>query len=111
MAEKELKKQDVWINVREGYRKLTHHGEILLKIAPEFKYMDVEQYKTSRENNPKVYIGPQQYWKVPKENFRKNLAKRSTSTISDDKGNKIYYMDRQKTDKRVYTAGLRRAIY
>ena len=90
MAEKELKKQDLWINVREGYRKLTHHGEILLKIAPEFKYMEVEQYKTSRENNPKVYIGPQQYWKVPKENFRKNLAKRSTSTISDDKGNKIY---------------------
>ena len=112
MAEKELKKQDLWINVREGYRKLTHHGEILLKIAPEFKYMEVEQYyKTSRENNPKVYIGPQQYWKVPKENFRKNLAKRSTSTISDDKGNKIYYMDRKKTDKRVYTAGLRKAIY
>ena len=111
MAEKELKKQDLWINVREGYRKLTHHGEILLKIAPEFKYMEVEQYKTSRENNPKVYIGPQQYWKVPKENSRKNLAKRSTSTISDDKGNKIYYMDRKKTDKRVYTAGLRKAIY
>jgi hypothetical protein len=111
MNDKNLKKQDLWINIREGYHKNTHHGEILLKIAPEFKYMDVEQYKTCKENNPNVYIGPQQYWKMPKENFRKKSAKRSMSTITDDKGNKIYYMDRQKTDKRVYTAGLRRSIY
>ena len=111
MNDKDLKKQDLWINVREGYRKITHHGEILMKIAPEFKYMDVDQYKTFKENNPRVYIGPQQYWKMPKENFRKKSAKRSISTITDDKGNKIYYMDRKKTDKRVYTAGLRRSIY
>ena len=111
MTDKNLKKQDLWINVREGFRKITHHGEILLKITPEFKYMDVEQYKTCKENNPNVYIGPQQYWKMPKENFRKGSAKRSMSTITDDKGNKIYYMDRKKTDQRVYIAGLRRAIY
>ena len=111
MNDKDLKKQDLWINVREGYRKITYHGEILMKIAPEFKYMDVDQYKTFKENNPRVYIGPQQYWKMPKENFRKKSAKRSISTITDDKGNKIYYMDRKKTDKRVYTAGLRRSIY
>ena len=111
MTEHDLKKQDLWIHVREGYHKITHHGEILLKIAPEFKYMDVEQYKVSRENNPKVYIGPQQYWKVPKENFRKRSNKRSVSTLTDDKGNKIYYMDRKKTDKRVYTSGLRKSVY
>ena len=111
MNNKGLKKEDLWINVREGYRKIKHHGEILMKIAPEFKYMEVEQYKTSKENNPKVYIGPQQYWKMPKENFRKKSAKRSMSTITDDKGNKIYYMDRKITDKRVYISGLRRAIY
>ena len=69
------------------------------------------QYKTAKENNPNVYIGPQQYWKVPKENFRKKSAKRSLSTITDDKGNKIYYMDRKKTDKRVYSAGMRKAVY
>ena len=33
------------------------------------------------------------------------------STITDDKGNKIYYMDRKTTEKRVYTAGLRRSVY
>ena len=111
MNEKELKKQDLWVNVVDGYRKNTHHGEILMRIVPEFKYMDVEQYKASVENHPKVYIGPQQYWKMPKEDFRKRTIKRSMSTITDDKGNKIYYMDRKTTDKRVYTAGLRKAIY
>ena len=111
MNDNNLKKEDLWIKVREGYHKVTHHGEILMKIAPEFKYQEVDQYKTAKENNPTVYIGPQQYWKVPKENFRKRSAKRSMSTITDDKGNKIYYMDRKKTDKRVYTAGLRRSVY
>ena len=111
MNDNDLKKEDLWIKVREGFHKVTHHGEILMKIAPEYKYKEVDQYKTAKENNPNVYIGPQQYWKVPKENFRKKSAKRSLSTITDDKGNKIYYMDRKKTDKRVYTAGLRRSVY
>ena len=101
----------MWIKVREGYHKLKHHGEILIKIAPEYKFNEVDQYKTAKENNPNVYIGPQQYWKMPKENLRKKSAKRSLSTMTDDKGNKIYYMDRKKTDKRVYTAGLRRSVY
>ncbi len=111
MNNNDLKKEDLWINVRDGYHKTTHHGEILIKIAPEFKYQEVDQYKTAKENNPNVYIGPQHYWKMPKETFRKKSAKRSLSTITDDKGNKVYYMDRKKTDKRVYTAGLRRSVY
>ena len=111
MNNNDLKKEDLWIKVREGYHKLTHHGEILMKFAPEFKFQEVDQYKASKENYPTVHIGPQQYWKMPKENFRKKSAKRSMSTITDDQGNKIYYMDRKKTDKRVYTAGLRRSVY
>ena len=111
MNNNDLKKEDLWIKVRDGYHKLTHHGEILMKFAPEFKFQEVDQYKASKENNPTVHIGPQQYWKMPKENFRKKSAKRSMSTITDDQGNKIYYMDRKKTDKRVYTAGLRRSVY
>lgn len=110
MNENNLKKEDLWINIRDAYHKVTHHGEIKMKIAPEFKYQEVDQYKVFLENFPKVYIGPQQYWKVPKENFRKG-GKRSLSTITDDKGNKVYYMDRKKTDKRVFTAGLRKAVY
>lgn len=33
----------------------------------------------------------------------------SLETIEDDNGNKIYYMDRKKTDKRVYSAGMRKS--
>ena len=111
MTDNDLKKEDLWINVVNGYHKLTHHGELPIKFQPIYKVLETDQYKTMLENQPRIYIGPQQYWKMPKENFRKKSAKRSISTITDDKGNKIYYMDRKKTDKRVYTAGLRRSIY
>ena len=111
MTDNDLKKEDLWINVVNGYHKLTHHGELPIKFQPIYKVLETDQYKTMLENQPRIYIGPQQYWKMPKENFRKKSAKRSISTITDDKGNKIYYMDRKKTDKRVYSAGMRKAVY
>ena len=88
---------------------MIHHGELLIKFQPEYKMKDTEQYAAALEKNPKVYIGPQQYWKMPKETFSKKKA--NLSSITDDNGNKIYYMDRKKTDKRVYSAGLRKAVY
>ena len=56
------------------------------------------------------YVGPQEYWKVPLE---KNLGKKNKnkSFIEDSHGNKIYYMDRKKTDKRNYTPNMRKSVY
>ena len=109
MTDNDLKKEDLWINVVNGYHKLTHHGELPIKFQPIYKVLETDQYKTMLENQPRIYIGPQQYWKMPKENFKQK--KQNISHITDDNGRKVYYMDRKKTDKRVYSAGTRKAVY
>ena len=112
MNDKDLKKEDLWINVSKSFHRVTHHGELPIKFQPIYKMHETEQYVAMLENQPRVYIGPQQYWKMPKETFtRKGQKKPNLSSITDDNGNKIYYMDRKKTDKRVYSAGMRKAVY
>ena len=112
MNDKDLKKEDLWINVSKSYHKVTHHGELPIKFQPIYKLKETEQYTAMLENQPRVYIGPQQYWKMPKETYSKNKQKKpNLSSITDDNGNKIYYMDRKKTDKRVYSANLRKSVY
>ena len=109
MTDNDLKKEDLWINVVQGFHKKTHHGELPIKFQPIYKVKETEQYKSMLEQQPPVYIGPQQYWKMPKENFKQK--KQNISHITDDNGRKVYYMDRKKTDKRVYSAGMRMAVY
>ena len=106
---KDWKKEDLWIHLSKAFHDVTHHGELLIKFQPEYKMKETDQYTAAIEKNPRVYIGPQQYWKMPKETFSKKKA--NLSSITDDNGNKIYYMDRKKTDKRVYSAGMRKAVY
>ena len=112
MTDNDLKKEDLWINVVQGFHKKTHHGELPIKFQPIYKVKETEQYKSMLEQQPPVYIGPQQYWKMPKEKFTKfKQNKPNLSSITDDNGRKVYYMDRKKTDKRVYSAGMRMAVY
>ena len=112
MSDKDLKKEDLWIKVVDSFHKVTHHGELPIKFQPIYKMHETEQYVAMLENQPRVYIGPQQYWKMPKETFSRYKQKKpNLSSITDDNGNKIYYMDRKKTDKRVYSAGMRKAVY
>ena len=112
MNDKDLKKEDLWINIVKSFHQVTHHGELPIKFQPIYKLQETEQYVAMLENQPRVYIGPQQYWKMPKETFSRNKQKKpNLSAITDDNGNKIYYMDRKKTDKRVYSAGMRKAVY
>ena len=112
MTENDLKKEDLWINVVNGYHKLTHHGELPIKFQPIYTVKKTDQYKTMLEKQPRVYIGPQQYWKMPKETFSRGKQKKpNLSSITDDSGRKVYFMDRKKTDKRVFSAGMRKAVY
>ena len=112
MNDNDLKKEDLWINVVKGYHKNTHHGELPIKFQPIYKVKETDQYKSMLEQQPRVYIGPQQSWKMPKETFgRFKQNKPNLSSITDDNGRKVYYMDRKKTDKRVFSAGMRKAVY
>ena len=112
MNDKGLKKEDLWISIVDSFHKVTHHGELPIKFQPIYKMHETEQYVAMLEKQPRVYIGPQQYWKMPKETFSRYRQKKpNLSSITDDNGNKIYYMDRKKTDKRVYSAGMRKSVY
>ena len=112
MNDHDLKKEDLWINISKSFHKVTHHGELPIKFQPIYKMNETEQYVAMLEKQPRVYIGPQQYWKMPKETYSRYKQKKpNLSSITDDNGNKIYYMDRKKTDKRVYSAGMRKAVY
>lgn len=108
---KGITSKDLWIQVRDSFHAVTHHGENLHRICKEFKYQDTDQYQTYKENNPKVHIGPQQYWKTPKTRPGSKRKDNNFSAITDDSGRKVYFMDRRKTDKRVYIPNLRHAVY
>ena len=113
MNNNDLKKEDLWINIVNSFHKVNHHGELKMKFQPEYKMKETEQYVAFLEKSPKKYIGPQQYWKMPKETFSRynKYKKPNLNNITDENGNKIYYMDRKKTDKRVYSATLRKAVF
>ena len=113
MNDNDLKKEDMWINIVNSFHKVNHHGELQIKFQPEYKMKETEQYVSFLEKYPKKYIGPQQYWRMPKETFSRynKYKKPNLSNITDGNGNKVYYMDRKKTDNRVYSATMRKAVY
>ena len=114
LSNKGIKRSDLNLDIPGSFYKVKHHGEIYYKMAKKFNYDKEEQYQTYIENNPKKYVGPQHYWRMPKETFNKRGRKNKSAAlgfIEDDKGNKVFYMDRKKTDKRVFTAGMRKAVY
>ena len=108
--EKKWSKKDLLINVRKSFYDVNNHGKLLHTIYKKFYYKKEEHYKNAASQKNIKYVGPQEYWKVPLE---KNLGKKNKnkSFIEDSHGNKIYYMDRKKTDKRNYTPNMRKSVY
>ena len=114
LSNKGIKRNDLNLDVPGSFHKVKHHGEVYYKMYKNFQFDKEEQYQNYLENNPKKYVGPQHYWRMPKETFNKRGKKNKSAAlgfIEDDKGNKVFYMDRKKTDKRVFTAGMRKAVY
>ena len=106
MNQKNWSQKDLFVNIRKSFYEVNNHGKLIHIMHKKFPYEKEEHYKSYIEKNPKNFIGPQQYWKVPFKKENKN-----TKFIIDNNGNKIYYMDRKKTDKRVYNPNFRKSIY
>ncbi len=106
MNQKNWSQKDLFVNIRKSFYEVNNHGQLIHIMHKKFPYEKEEHYKSYIEKNPKNFIGPQQYWKVPFKKENKN-----TKFIIDNNGNKIYYMDRKKTDKRVYNPNFRKSIY
>ena len=108
---KGLTKKDLLIDVRKGFHMNTNHGRLITKFYPKTEYKTEEHYVAAEEDHPKKHVGPQHYWKMPKEVRNKRKYKAMLETLEDDDGNKLYYMDRRKTDKRVYIPYMRKGVY
>ena len=106
-----MTQKDLNLDLRKSFYNVTHHGEILYKMVPRTNLKDEEHYQQAKENNPTVYVGPQHYWRMPKESRNPKKNKEMMQAITDDNGNKVYYMDRRKTDKFVYKSGMRKSVY
>ena len=77
----------------------------LTRILPMYLNLCERQIKKAKEKESGIYH-------MPKESFKGFKQKKpNLSSITDDNGRKVYYMDRKKTDKRVYSAGMRKAVY
>lgn len=64
-----------------------------------------DQYKLAKEQSPSKWPGPQQYFKTPAFNFGSKSLKKGEDEATKDETEgspKIYYMNREKTDKRLY---------
>lgn len=111
LSSKGMTEKDLQIDIRKSFYNVTHHGNILYKMVPRTKYKEEEHYMQAKENNPTVYVGPQHYWRMPKESRNPKKNKAMMQEMTDDQGNKVYYMDRRKTDKFVYKSGMRKSVY
>ena len=111
LSSKGMTQKDLNLDLRKSFYNVTHHGEILYKMVPRTNLKDEEHYQQAKENNPTVYVGPQHYWRMPKESRNPKKNKEMMQVITDDNGNKVYYMDRRKTDKFVYKSGMRKSVY
>ncbi len=106
MSQKNWSQKDLFVNIRKSFYEVNNHGQLLHVMHKKIPFEKEEHYKSYIEKNPKKFVGPQHYWKVPFEKDKKN-----NKFVLDNSGNKIYYMDRKKTDKRVYIPNLRKSIY
>lgn len=88
------------LEVRDKFEQVKKRGFIPFKYEIRQKKEEEENvYNLYLEQNPKKHVGPQHYWKMPKQDPRK----KPTDKFPDEEdGAKTYYLDRKKTDKRVY---------
>ena len=109
-----LTQKDMDLQIRQTFYNVTHHGKVYMKFGPHSETTNLKEHKKGERDIYDAYSqtpAPNHYWKVPKGAESVHPSKLNLAVIEDDNGNKIYYMDRRKTDKRVYSAGMRKAVY
>ncbi|MCQ2817127.1 MAG: hypothetical protein MJ252_07670 [archaeon] len=108
LNDKNLKEDDLNLQIRQTFYNVTHHGKVYMTIHKPSDWKNEPHHQSAEEQNKYGHPGPDYYWRMPKETYGKKVE---LGTIEDANGNKIYYMDRRKTDKRVYKSGMRKAVY
>lgn len=110
LNDKGISEKDLHLQVRQSYYNVTHHGKCFMKIQPQTDWKNEEHHQKAEEDHPYQSPGPDHYWRMPKSAYG-SRKKVELHDIEDANGNKIYYMDRRRTDKRVYKSGMRKSVY
>ena len=110
LSSKNMKKDDLNIQLRQTFHNVTHHGRLYMTIHKPTDWKNEEHHKKAEEDHPRVTPGPDHYWKIP-DKFDYSKKSVDLHDITDSNGKKIYYMDRRRTDKRVYKSGMRKSVY
>ena len=99
---KNLTDNDLNIDVSKSYEKVRMRGRYLYTIHKPFDYAGTDQYKSNKEQHPEYSPSPDYYWKMSGMDINERPKVVEEEKEIDGKSRKVYYMNRQRTDFRVY---------
>lgn len=99
MSSKNLKPEDLFIDVQKSHNLLNKRGHYPMTIAKSTDYTQEEHYKNAREQRPEYSPGPTAYWQMPPHTEDTNTKPIAPGTTTvHGKEAKIYYLNRKRTD-------------
>ena len=107
---KGLTDKDLMVDVSRSYKLMGERGRYPLKFHKPFDYANTDQYKTNHEQHPDTSPGPTHYWKMKGMDVNALPKDLTEDTEMYGRPAKIYYMNRKRTDFRVYKP-MRRSVF
>lgn len=99
---KNIQDKDLLIDIDRSYKLMNKRGKYPLTFHKPFDYAGTEQYKSNKEQHPDYSPGPQHYWKSKEFDTNSIPKEMSEEKEVNGKNIKIYYMNRKRTDYRIY---------
>ena len=107
---KGLTDKDLQIDIDRSHKLIEKRGKYPLTFHKDFDYRNTEQYKLREEQHPDYSPGPQHYWKNKGMDVNERPKELTEEKEEHGKNIKVYYMNRKRTDFRVYKP-MRSSVY
>ena len=99
---KNLQDKDLLIDIDRSMKAINRRGRYPLTFHKPFDYASTEQYKANREQHPDYSPGPQEYFKSKELDTNAIPKEAQEEKEMNGKTVKVYYMNRKRTDFRIY---------
>ena len=99
---KNLQDKDLLIDIDRSIKAINRRGRYPLTFHKPFDYASTEQYKANREQHPDYSPGPQEYFKSKELDTNAIPKEAQEEKEMNGKTVKVYYMNRKRTDYRIY---------
>ncbi len=95
------KLKDYDLKVRDAFETVKNKGNRHFTYTLRKRKEDEQEvWDRYLEQNPKKHVGPQHYWQYPKLGYK--IRPDYKPPTEDDAGQKVYFMKRETTDKKIY---------